>query len=155
MSRFPITYDLTLERRPGSAIDVHAGRRPSLAVGPPPEFGGNDVWWSPEHLLVSAAATCFATTLIAVAEHSGIALGGLRLGAKGTLDKTESGIGFTSIRIELELELANDEDSAKAERVVEKAKKQCFVANSLRCPVDVTVNVSSKPSAAGSHPLVA
>jgi organic hydroperoxide reductase OsmC/OhrA len=156
MPRFPITYDVDLERPPSSAMELHAGRRPVLAVGPPPEFGGTEAWWSPEHLLVSAAAACFTATLIAGAERARVGFEKVQLHAKGTLDKTAAGVAFTSIQLALELELSGAEDIVRAENLVDEAKKHCFVANSLRCPVDVSVRMAvAGRSAQNSHSHVA
>ena len=50
------TFHTATSARPGRAGGRHpAGPRPaSIEAGAPPEFGGQDSWWSPEHLLLSA-----------------------------------------------------------------------------------------------------
>ena len=123
-------------------MELHAAHRPPIAAGPPPEFGGADTWWSPEHLLVSAAATCFASTFFAVADRANLRVGRLQCRATGTLDRTKDGVVFTSIDLALALSVVVD-DAERARKLVDEAKRQCFVAKSLRCPVEVSVEISA------------
>ena len=59
----------------------------ALDVATPPEFsGGLPAVWSPEDLLVTAAASCFAVTFVAVAERSGVALRSLAVNAAATCE---------------------------------------------------------------------
>lgn len=36
----------------------------------PPQFGGMEGRWTPEHLILTALASCFTTTFQAIAEYS-------------------------------------------------------------------------------------
>lgn len=140
MARFPLEYDVELERGTSSPQEIHAGNRPPILAGPPPEFGGSDGWWSPEHLLVSATSACFTATFFAIAERAHLSVGAYDCRAKGVLDRTESGPAFTSIRLSVRVKVAA-QDAQRARDLLGDAKARCFVANSLRCPVDLTVEV--------------
>ncbi len=72
MSRFPIEYEVELSRTGSEPAALSSGHRPRVVTGPPPEFGGNDTWWSPEHLLVAAAASCMTATFYSMAERVGM-----------------------------------------------------------------------------------
>jgi peroxiredoxin-like protein len=123
-------------------MEIQAGHRPVISVGPPPEFGGRDTWWSPEHLLVSATATCFVATFVAMAERANLRVGRIQCHATGSLDRTKDGIAFTSVDLALVLSVLTDETD-RARKLVDEAKRHCFVAKSLRCPVEVTAEVTA------------
>lgn len=82
MPRFPIEYAIEVHKNDGSPMELAAGHRPRLIVGPPPEFDGSDVWWSPEHLLVSALASCMTATFYAAAAHATLRIGAYRCRAR-------------------------------------------------------------------------
>lgn len=142
MALFGIEYRIELDKRDGDPIEISAGQRPRLVVGPPAEFGGSDAWWSPEHLLVSALSSCMATTFFTLAERAKLHVGEYRCHAHSVLDRSEGRIAFSSMHLALEVRvLAGDVERTRA--VVEDAKKRCFVAASLRCPVDVIADVTA------------
>lgn len=140
MARFPIEYEVEIERGANSPQELHAGNRPRIMAGPPVEFGGSDAWWSPEHLLVSAAAACFAVTFFAAAERAHVSIGGYHCHAKGVLDRTGTGAAFTSILLAVRVRVAAPE-TRRTRDLLEDTKKRCFVANSLRFPVDLSAEV--------------
>ena len=62
----PHRYHVKVEGAGGGGAVVSAAPRPEFHGGPPTEFGGRDDWWSPEHLLLSAAGLCLKATFDAV-----------------------------------------------------------------------------------------
>ena len=141
MPAFPIEYDVELVKNDGERARLAAGNRPEIAVGPPPDFGGGDTWWSPEHLLVSALAACMTETIVAGAHRAELKIGSIKCRARGVLGRVEHTVAFTEMHLAYEISVLAD-DVTRAEKVVADAKARCFVANSLRCPVDVTARVS-------------
>lgn len=142
MPRFPLQYEVVVDKGASSPLEIRAGHRPPLAGGPPPDFGGSDVWWSPEHLFVSATASCYTATFFAAAERAGLRVGGYRCVASGTLDRTEGGASFTGIQLALALRVVAD-DVERARKIALDTKERCFVARSLKCPVQVSVEVTA------------
>lgn len=141
MSRFPIQYEAELNRSGTDPMTLTAGQRPTLVAGPPPEFGGTDTWWSPEHLLVAAAASCMTATYYAMAERIGLHVVTFRCKARGVLDKSEGGISFTAVELDVDVHVAQG-DVTRARKLLDDAKARCFVANSLRAPVSLVAQVS-------------
>jgi organic hydroperoxide reductase OsmC/OhrA len=138
---FPHHYKVQLEGMPGAKDAVMvSGDRPWILAGPPPEFDGRADWWSPEHLLISAAALCTMTTVQALAARARVPIGGYKSHAEGTLDKTAAGIVFTGIVVAVEVTVA-EEHRARMEALVETAKKHCIVSNALKVPVTVNAVV--------------
>jgi organic hydroperoxide reductase OsmC/OhrA len=141
MPRFPIEYEVDLERSGSTTMELRAGDRPPLAVGPPSEFGGSDRWWSPEHLFASAVAACFTATFFANASRAGLRVGELRCHATAVLGRTSEATAFTSVHLAIRAHVESD-DVDRTRRLLDEAKEQCFVARSLRCPVSLSVDVS-------------
>jgi peroxiredoxin-like protein len=120
-----------------------------LEFSPPPEFEGRVGFWTPEHFLVGAVASCFISTFSAIAEFSKLEFLSLRLEAKGVLEKGEGGYRFTEIFLYPELTIVRHEDRERAQRLLEKAERGCLVARSLSTKVTVTPAITvSEPVAA-------
>lgn len=121
-----------------------------LEFSAPPEFQGRVGFWTPEHFLVGAVASCFISTFSAIAESSKLEFVSLRLEAKGVLEKVEGGgYRFAEISLYPELTIARHEDRERAQRLLEKAERGCLVARSLASKVSVT------PAITVSEPVVA
>ena len=142
MPRFPIEYAVELNKNDGNPMEVSAAHRPRLVVGPPPEFGGSDVWWSPEHLLVAALSSCMTATFTALADRAGLQVGTYRCQARGILDRVDGQIAFAAMHLEVEITVLGD-DVERTRALVDEAKTRCFVAGSLRCPVNLTATVTA------------
>jgi organic hydroperoxide reductase OsmC/OhrA len=139
---FPHRYHATLTWEGASRAALSSGSRPVLVGGPPPEFGGEPGWWSPEHLLLSAANLCLMTTYQALVKRAGWEIAGYRSEAEGILDKTREGLVLTRIVLRVAIQVAA-ERVEEARKILETAKKYCIVSNSLQRPVEVEGTVSS------------
>ena len=69
-------------------LKIRSAKLPLIAAGAPPEFQGREENWSPEHLFVAAMNSCYALTLLAIAEFSKIPIVSLSSMARGKLEKT-------------------------------------------------------------------
>lgn len=144
---FPHRYETNLVWEGGARGALSSGPRPVLVGGPPPEFDGEPGWWSPEHLLLSAANLCLMTTYMVLAKQAGLQVATYRSGAEGILEKTKEGIVFTRITIRVAIDAPTDrlEDTRK---VLETAKKYCIISNSLKRPVEVESEIHAIPAQA-------
>lgn len=111
------------------------GINPSIRFSSPPEFHGESGFWTPEHFLVAAVATCYVVTLYAIAELSKLEFLGLELSVEGKLGKPEGKLRFTEILMRPTLTVVRMEDRERASRLLEKAEQGCLIARSLACPV--------------------
>jgi organic hydroperoxide reductase OsmC/OhrA len=143
---FPHRYEIQLDWPGHGGAALTAGRRSPIAGGAPPEFDGRDSWWSPEHLLLSSLSLCLMTTFESVVAKARLAVHGYRCQAEGILDRTEAGLGFTSLRLRVELEV-DATDAERAQSLMTKAKKHCLVAAALRPVVDIEVSVLTRVTA--------
>jgi organic hydroperoxide reductase OsmC/OhrA len=140
-SPFPHHYDVRLFAGNGSAI-LAGGNRPDIIGGPPPEFDGSDRWWSPEHLLLSSVALCLMTTFQVLARRADLHVAAYDSRVDGVLDKTAAGLAFTSIRLTVELRVA-ESDRARAQELLQTSKRYCIVANALKPAVELQAVVKA------------
>lgn len=138
--RFPVS----IEWRGGHLTSAVAPGKPALEVATPPEFkGGIEGVWSPEELLVAAAGSCYAATLVAIAARWELTLRELRVRGTGHVEaRRDHRFGF--VAIDLDVSVETDADSvAEVEKAAARAKDLCLVSLALDTPVHVTVEVAA------------
>ena len=114
----------------------------ALSVATPPEFrGGIHGMWSPEHLLVSAVSSCFALTLAGVADRREIPLHEVEIRGVGHITRrADARFGF--VVVELAVEITTEEGfEDNARRAARAAESGCLIAQALRIPVEVELEV--------------
>jgi organic hydroperoxide reductase OsmC/OhrA len=107
---------------------------PSLAVASPPEFGGPEAVWSPEHLFVASLSSCLMTTFRSLARRADLEVLGYSDQATGELKRGETGL-FRIETVTMRPRVAVGDESlvAKAERLIEKAEEVCLIGRSVAC----------------------
>ena len=115
---------------------------PELEVASPPPFGGPPGVWSPEHLFVLSATTCWMTTFLAVAEASKLEVVEVECSGEGFLDRGEDR-RFRISRIHLKPRgaVAREEDRERGHRLIEKAEAVCLIRNSIRSEVTLSADL--------------
>lgn len=141
---FPHHYVVRAHGEPEGPVGVASESLPELATAPPAEFGGPGDQWSPETLLVAAAADCFVLGFRAIARASKLPWRSLHVTAEGTLERAERTPRFTHIAIRADLALPADGDAEKGRRLLEKAEKTCIVTNSLVCDASLEAEVRTE-----------
>jgi organic hydroperoxide reductase OsmC/OhrA len=126
----------------GRRLRASAAGKPDLELATPPEFKhGIPGVWSPEDLLVASAASCYALTLLAVAERRGVPLRGLTTSARGHVgQRSEGPFGFRSIELDAELH-TDDGFEDEARLAGEAAERGCLISASLDLPLNVRLQV--------------
>jgi peroxiredoxin-like protein len=120
---------------------------PPLEFSAPPEFAGEAGKWTPEHLLAGASASCLTATFLAIAEISKLELESFRMKVHARLEKIPGeGYRFTEITLAPEIGVA-PQNVEKAQRVLGKAEKNCFVNQSLRATIKVEPHFVTSPVA--------
>ena len=66
---------------------ARAGNRMPLLVGPPPEFGGTESTWSPEHLLAASVASCYVTTFLSLEKNMKVTVTAMRISCMVEFEK--------------------------------------------------------------------
>ncbi len=124
-------------------VGIEAPPRAPIEGGPPPDFGGTDTRWSPEHLLVAAAGLCFIATLESFAMRRSVPILDLACRSEGSVERTPRGLAFTSVSLHVAATAAKGQVGVLRD-LLQEAKQHCLVANSLSCPVSLVAEVSER-----------
>jgi organic hydroperoxide reductase OsmC/OhrA len=135
-------YRVTVHWTVGREGWVESPSLPPVEVATPPQFGGPEGFWSPEHLFVGAVASCFMTTFVAIARNSNLEFLALDVPTSGRLDRGEDRrFRLREIRLRPRLEIANPQDREKALRILDKAHQGCLIANTILSEVKMEPSV--------------
>jgi peroxiredoxin-like protein len=136
-------YQSELEWTGEKNLQLAGAHLPAIKGGAPPEFKGRDDNWSPENLFVASLNSCYILTLLAIAEFSKIQLLSVSSSATGKLEKIPGGSSFqvTEIIVKPRIVLASANDLARMPRILEKAKENCFVSNSIKSAIKIEPEV--------------
>jgi len=144
MQDLPHHYNVSANAETQGNVILTANDVPQLVTAPPAEFGGPGDQWSPETLLVGSIADCFILTFRAIARASKLEWINLECSAEGVLDRVERVTLFTSVTVRATLTVPADTDTAKAQRLMEKAEGACLITNSMTCEAHLEAEVISK-----------
>ena len=142
-------YETTVVWRSEKEGRLHAGGNPEITVATPPDLGGPRNEWSPEQLPMGAIGSCLMMSALYYLQKSGIERRSYMSNVAGTLDKTPSGLGFTSMAVEISVTLVDPVDIENAQEALSLAESGWPVSRTLGCPVQVQADVrrSEKDSA--------
>ncbi|MBP9794161.1 MAG: OsmC family protein [Flavobacterium sp.] len=108
----------------------------TIEVATPPEFDkGMAGFWSPEHLFTAAVQSCFMTTFLAIAEFSKLEFQKFSCSATGILEKREGTFLMTEVVLKPIIEISNEADKEKTERIIFKSENACLISNSITSKV--------------------
>jgi peroxiredoxin-like protein len=148
-------YETMIEWKSEREGTISGAGLPSISAGAPPEFNGRTGIWSPEHLLVASVNACFMLTLLAIAENSKVPLVSFSSSAKGTLEKVQgAGYQVTEIVVKPTVVVASADHLERMPRILEKAKENCFITNSIKSVVKVEPEVFHRQTPASPCPPV-
>jgi peroxiredoxin-like protein len=115
-------------------VSLNSGKK-SFTVSTPPEFGGPEGDWSPEHLFLSSITSCFMSTYLVFVTKMKIENTGFECTATGQVELVDGKYRFTYIHIYPKAFVGNEVDVEKAQVALEKAKKYCLVSNSISAEI--------------------
>jgi peroxiredoxin-like protein len=147
-------YETEIEWTKEKEGQIKASTLPAVSVGAPPEFSGREGQWTPEHLFVASINTCYMLTLLAIAENSKLPLVSFSSTTKGKLEKVPaSGYQITEIVVKPRVVISSVEDLGRIGRVVEKAKENCFISNSIKGTVKLEPQIYHRQIPTSPCPL--
>ena len=104
--------------------------------------------------MVAALNSCYLLTLIAIAEFSKVAVVSLSSAATGKLEKIPGGsYQISEIVVRPRVLLESAADLSRMPRILEKAKENCFISNSLKSAITVRPEVFHRQTPAAPCPL--
>lgn len=115
--------------------------KPELRVASPPEFKGETGVWTPEDLFVAAVETCTMTTFAAYSLKKNLPVISYTSYAEGVLENVDGVYFFTHIVLKPTIVVDSQKYIADAEKILQEAQRDCFIANSIRAEVTVEPNI--------------
>jgi len=138
MESTDLTFPVSIDWCGGKRVRARVDGKDAIEIATPPEFGsGIEGVWSPEDFLVAAAASCFAVTLVSIADRSRVPLLGLAVDGVGVVGRKT---GFEKIALLVAIE-TGEPHVAAARKAADRAERHCLVGNALAVPVEVDVTV--------------
>lgn len=120
----------------------------SLDLSTDPTFRGRDDLLNPEQLLVMAAASCQLLSFLAVAARARVDVISYQDDAVGFMPLDAQPVAFRRLVLRPTILVGQGPTVERVEHLVELAHEQCYIANSLRCAVEVepTIAFAGEPS---------
>lgn len=147
-------YETEIDWTGDKDVKLSSGQLPAIAAGAPPEFKGREGNWSPEHLFVASMNSCYALTLLAIAEFSKVSVVSLSSTARGKLEKVQGGgYQITEITVKPRIVISSANELARMPRILEKAKENCFVSNSIKSTIKIEPEVFHHQTQTSPCPL--
>ena len=107
-----------------------------LEVATPPNFPkGMEGIWSPEHLFVASVNSCLMTTFLAIAENSKLEYISFKSKAVGKLEMVDGKYMMSEVTLMPEIEIADEQQKERAERVLQKSESNCLISNSVKSKI--------------------
>jgi organic hydroperoxide reductase OsmC/OhrA len=124
------TYDRTHQLQFGGGQQLQASSAP--------EYLGNASLVNPEELLVAACSNCHMLTFLAVAAKTGLIVNSYVDEAVGVLGKSEAGrMAIAKVILKPIVEFTTEVSPEKLKGLHEKSHRNCFIANSVSCAIEV------------------
>lgn len=113
-----------------------------LSVATPPEFPqGHPGIWTPEHYFVAAINSCFMTTFLAIAENFKLNYSFFECNSIGKLEKSNTGFMISEVILEPMVTVNDEKEKEKAEKVLLKSEKVCFISNSVKSQILMNMKI--------------
>ncbi|WP_030410495.1 OsmC family protein [Streptomyces sp. NRRL S-1448] len=145
------TYAAHLRWNGSTAAGIRSYSRDHVALAPPaatevalsadPAFRGSPERLNPEQLVVMAASSCQMLSFLGVAARAGIDVLAYEDEATSHLDLTAKPTRLGVIHLAVTVRVAAGTDAATVQELAEQAHRECYIANSLSVPVEVTTTV--------------
>ena len=105
---------------------------------------------NPEELFIAAINSCIMLVFYHFAKKLKVEILSYSSKAQGKIEKTKTGFRFTSVEVNAEVLLNDNNQAEKIEEIAQLAEKYCLVSGSVACPVEYGVEVVDETSHAMS-----
>ncbi len=128
-----MNFEGTATWKGGTECELTVGEKTIAAVSPPPSFGGQPGYCTPEDIFAAALASCINTLFLLIAKNSQLGLKNLQ--TKATVKMSVEGMEkliFTNVHFNMNVALENDNERErkKANTVYGMAQKICPIRQS-------------------------
>jgi len=109
----------------------------NIGIATPPEFKGEEGYWSPEELLLSAVDSCIMTTFLAYAERKKVDFGTYESETEGVLERMDNQFMFSKITVKPKISVKSEAGIDNIKQLMVLAEKNCFISNSIKSEIEV------------------
>ncbi|MEV5986252.1 OsmC family protein [Streptomyces sp. NPDC052051] len=144
-------YATHLRWEGSTAAGIRSYSRDHIATAPPttaevalsadPAFRGSSERLNPEQLVVMAASSCQMLSFLGAAARAGVDVLAYEDRATSHLDLTARPARLGVIRLTATVTVAAGTNEVTVQELAEQAHRDCYIANSLSVPVEVTTTV--------------
>ena len=111
--------------------------KPAIPGSSDPQFRGDRTRWNPEDLFVAALSACHQLWYLHLCADAGVVVTAYQDRPEGVMTEEASGSGrFTRVVLRPKVTISAGSNAELARALHQKAHAMCFIANSVRCPVE-------------------
>lgn len=119
------------------AHELLAEGKPPIPGSSEPGFRGDGSRWNPEELLLASLSACHQLWYLGLCAAAGVVATAYEDHAEGWMAEEADGAGqFTRVLLRPHVALAPGSDVGKARALHHEANAKCFIARSVRFPVE-------------------
>lgn len=114
-----------------------------IRVSADPAFRGNGDLLNPEQLLAMAAGSCQLLSFLALASQKGLNVSSYTDRAVAVLDTGANPVRITAIVLSPVIGVPAGTDQENVYAIAESAHRQCYIGNTLNCPIELRPSVET------------
>lgn len=123
---------------------IRSDGKPEIPGSSDPAFRGDPTRYNPEELMVASLSACHMLWYLHLCAVNQISVVGYRDAASGALRENADGTGeFVTVVLKPEVKLLDDNNSSRALALHGEAHRMCFIARSVKFPVEVAPRVTT------------
>jgi len=124
--------------------------KPQIQGSSDPSFRGDPSRYNPEELLVAGLSSCHMLWYLHLCSVNHVTVVEYCDAASGVLEENANGSGeFVRVLLRPTVKISDGDDQGKALALHDEAHRLCFIANSVRFPVDIVPEIKKDAGAPG------
>jgi organic hydroperoxide reductase OsmC/OhrA len=123
---------------------IEAKGKPPIEGSSDPAFRGDAKRYNPEELLVASLSSCHMLWYLHLCAVNSVVVVGYEDTASGVMEEKRTGAAFVRVNLNPLVTITANSDPDRAAALHEEAHHNCYIANSVNFPVEVTPRVVEK-----------
>jgi organic hydroperoxide reductase OsmC/OhrA len=124
--------------------------KPQIQGSSDPSFRGDPSRYNPEELLVASLSSCHMLWYLHLCSVNHVTVLDYRDSASGVLEQCEDGSGeFVRVVLKPRVKVSPGDDRAKALALHSQAHRFCFIARSVKFPIEIVPEITQAEAPAG------
>jgi len=116
--------------------------KPQIPGSSDPNFRGDAARYNPEELLVASLSACHMLWYLHLCSTNKVTVLDYHDAASGVMEERDDGSGvFTRVVLKPTVKISPGDDKARALALHSDAHRHCFIANSVKFPVEVVAEI--------------